>query len=161
MEFSDYLAVQNLVYSYPYLLDAGDFDGVGQLFKHATVYSAGIILADKDPVAFAKSFSDWVVTSPDGTPRTRHYISNLIIEQTAPGCALARSYVTVLQQTDTLPLQPVIGGDYRDSLEKHDGKWRFVERHMGNNLIGTLTSHGRYLDVIVNARANTDFTLAE
>ena len=161
MEFNDYLAVQNLVYSYPYLLDAGEFEAVGQLFRHATVYSAGLVLADKDPVAYTKSFRDWVITYPDGTPRTRHYISNLIIEETAPGRVIARSYVTVLQQTDTLPLQPVIGGDYRDYLEKHDGEWRFVERHMGNNLIGTLTSHGRHLEVIMNSRANLDFSLSK
>ena len=51
-------------------------------------------------------------------------------------------------------LRAVIGGDYRDTVEKRDGRWRFVERHMANDLIGDLTAHGRALDVIRPSRAN-------
>lgn len=32
MTGDDYFAIQNLLFSYPYLLDSGDFDGVGELF---------------------------------------------------------------------------------------------------------------------------------
>ena len=154
MTGDDYFAIQNLLFSYPFLLDSGDFDGVGELFRDATVYSGGALMADKDPAAVASSFRDWVITYPDGTPRTRHFLANVIIEPDGPDRAVVRSYVMVFQQTDSLPLQPVIGGDYRDVVEKADGRWRFVERRMGNDLIGNLTSHGRNLGTINPSRAN-------
>ena len=154
MTGDDYFAIQNLLFSYPFLLDSGDFDGVGELFRDATVYSGGALMADKDPAAVASSFRDWVITYPDGTPRTRHFLANVIIEPDGPDRAIVRSYVMVFQRTDSLPLQPVIGGDYRDVVEKADGRWRFVERRMGNDLIGNLTSHGRDLGTINPSRAN-------
>ena len=154
MTGDDYFAIQNLLLSYPFLLDSGDFDGVGELFRDATVYSGGALMADKDPAAVASSFRDWVITYPDGTPRTRHFLANVIIEPDGPDRAIVRSYVMVFQRTDSLPLQPVIGGDYRDVVEKADGRWRFVERRMGNDLIGNLTSHGRDLGTINPRRAN-------
>lgn len=154
MTGEDYFEIQNLLFTYPQLLDAGDFAGVGRLFEHATVYSAGLVMADRDAAAMAASFRDWVITYPDGTPRTRHFISNVIIRPLGEDRAVVTSYVMVFQQTDTLPLQPVIGGDYRDTVRKVDGQWRFVERHMGNNLIGTLTDHGRDLSIVQSTRAN-------
>ena len=154
MTGEDYFEIQNLIFTYPTLLDGGDFDAVGRLFEHAVVYSAGMLIADRDPAALAASFRDWVITYSDGTPRTRHFISNVIIRPKDEGTAVVSSYVMVFQQTDTLPLQPVIGGDYRDTVAKVDGQWRFIERHMGNDLIGTLTDHGRDLRAITPTRAN-------
>jgi 3-phenylpropionate/cinnamic acid dioxygenase small subunit len=153
MDGEDYFAIQNLLHSYPLLLDRGDFDGVGELFAHAIVYSGGGILADHDPKRMAKMFRDWVQTY-DGSPRTRHMISNVIITPDGDGRAIVLSYVMVFQQTDAVPLQPVIGGDYRDTVAKVDGRWRFVERHMGNDLIGNLSGHGRDLATIRPSRVN-------
>ncbi|MBN8839708.1 MAG: nuclear transport factor 2 family protein, partial [Sphingomonadales bacterium] len=68
--------------------------------------------------------------------------------------AIVSSYVMVFQQVPGGVLRPVIGGDYRDTMEKRDGRWRFVERHMANDLIGDLTAHGRAIDVIRPSRAN-------
>jgi len=62
--------------------------------------------------------------------------------------------VLVVQQAPGGPLAPVIGGDYLDTVEKVDGRWIFTERHMGNDLVGDLTRHGRHLDTIVPSRAN-------
>jgi hypothetical protein len=154
MEFEDFRAIQNLVNSYPYLLDAGDFDGVGQLFAHAVIYTDSGLMASRDAAVVAKSYRDFVITYSDGTPRTRHCLCNLIIEPDGPNRAVAKSYVMVFQQTDQLPLQPVIGGDYADRLEKVDGVWRFVERRMSNNQFGLLLAHGRDLSVLKSGRAN-------
>lgn len=154
MDASDFFEIQNLLYSYPYALDRGDFDAVGRLFAHAKVYSGGALMADRDPEAMAASFRDWVLVYPDGTPRTRHMLANVRILPESPTRAVVQSYVMVFQQTDALPLQPVIGGDYRDTLEKVDGTWRFVERIMGNDLVGDLSAHGRDFDTIKPRRAN-------
>jgi hypothetical protein len=150
----DYFAVQNLLFQYPFALDRGDFEAVGQLFAHARVYSGGTLLADRDAGALAAAFRDWVITYPDGTPRTRHMLANVMVVPEGPTRATIRSYVMVFQQAPERPLQPVIGGDYLDHLEKVGGQWRFVERHMGNDLIGDLSAHGRSFDKIHPTRAN-------
>jgi hypothetical protein len=154
MTGEDYFLIQNLVHSYPMLLDRGDFDGVGRLFAHAVVRSGGGIMADRSAEQMAAAFRDWVIVYPDGTPRTRHYIANLIITPDGPDRAIATSYVMVFQETVAVPLQPVIGGDYRDTVARVDGAWRFVERIMGNDLIGNLSGHGRDIATIKRARAN-------
>ena len=154
MDVSDYFAIQNLLFSYPYALDKGDFDAVGALFAHAKVYSGGALMADCDAQAMAASFRDWVLVYPDGTPRTRHLLANVRILPESATRAVVQSYVLVFQQTDDLPLQPVIGGDYRDTVEKVGGEWRFVERIMGNDLVGDLSAHGRDFGTIRPTRAN-------
>jgi len=50
----------------------------------------------------------------------------------------------VFQQTAGFPLQPIIGGDYEDRLQKIDGRWRFIERRIRNDQVGDLSAHGRY-----------------
>ena len=47
----------------------------------------------------------------------------------------------MFQQTDELPLQPIIAGSYTDSFERVDGTWRFVERRMRPTLYGDLSKH--------------------
>lgn len=154
MTVEDYFEIQRLVHTYPYLLDRGDLEGMGRLFADAVVYSGGALMADRSAEAMTAAFRDWLVLYPDGTPRTRHCLSNVIIEPAGEGRAIVRSYVIVFQQADQRPLQAVIGGDYLDTVEKSGGAWRFVERRMGNDLIGDLTAHGRDFGVIRPTRAN-------
>lgn len=154
MTADDYFAIQNILFSYPFALDAGDFDAVGELLGDAVVRSGGAILADRDPAAVAKSFRDWVLTYADGTPRTRHMLANVMIVPEGEGEVRVSSYVMVFQQADDGPLHPVIGGDYLDRLEKIDGRWRIVERTMGNDLVGDLSRHGRDFGTVRPTRAN-------
>ena len=80
---------------------------------------------------------------PDGTPRSKHVITNPIVEVADDGLtATVRSYYTVFQQVDgDFPLQPVINGRYRDEFTKVDGEWRYTRRHMGVEYLGDLSRH--------------------
>ena len=69
MTGEDYFEIQNLIFTYPMLLDGGDFDAVGRLFEHAVVYSAGMLMADRDPAAMAASLPGvLLVPGLDGGP---------------------------------------------------------------------------------------------
>lgn len=144
MTADDYFAIQKLVYSYPYHLDRGELAEMAALFAHADVYMPGMEPVRSNPAGVEKAFRDFLQVYANGTPRTRHLTSNLIIEPDGPDRARATCYVMVFQQTQALPLQPIIGGDYRDRFEKVDGIWRFTERHIGNDLFGDLSAHGKY-----------------
>jgi hypothetical protein len=136
----DLLAIQNLVYRYTWHIDHGDFDAMAALFADAEVtLPAGV--HRNDPEGLAGVFKDYVRLYPDGTPRTRHVTTNLIIEPVSSTVANATSAVTVFQQTEALPLQPIIGTRNFDRFEKVDGQWRFAARRIEVDLLGNLSAH--------------------
>jgi SnoaL-like domain len=117
----------NLLYRYAECIDTGDLAGAAALFEHARLRVDG-----DGTVGAARMLALWkarVVLYPDGTPRTKHVVSNPIIEvdETA-GTASCRSYYTVLQQTDDFPLQTVVTGRYQDQFERVGGQWRYAFR---------------------------------
>lgn len=134
--------IQNLLYRYAELIDAGDYEGIGELFAH------GSISDDKgNPMAtgadaVAKLYHTTTRKYPDGTPKTQHILTNPLVELSDDGLsAECRSRFTVLQQTDVLPLQAVISGAYVDHFDKVDGTWRYTEKRMVMRLFGDLSQH--------------------
>jgi 3-phenylpropionate/cinnamic acid dioxygenase small subunit len=133
--------IEALVYRYAELLDGGDLEGVAALFEHATWTSARANVRGTEAV---RRMYDGVILYDDGTPRTKHVITNLVIEHDDGSThATARSYFTVLQSTDGLPLQPIIAGRYHDRFEQVGGEWRFAEREILPDLYGDLSKHMR------------------
>lgn len=135
-------AIRALIIAYCERLDAGDFDGLAELFAHGAFRSpAGTNLIGKDAV---RSMYDAVVLYPDGTPRTKHVLGSVIIDaDDAAGTGTSRCAFTVFQQVGDTPLQPVLSGRYHDQFERVDGEWRFVERMVLPDLDGDLSRHMR------------------
>jgi hypothetical protein len=134
-------AIENLVYAYAERIDAGDLAGVGHLFRHGRVEAApGVVFEGADQVK--DLFASATRLYDDGTPRTRHVTTNVSVHvDEDAGTASARSYYTVLQQTDELPLQPIISGHYHDTFHRVDGEWCFDRREMFVDLTGDLSHH--------------------
>jgi hypothetical protein len=144
MTFEDYLTIKNLVHRYPQCADKGDFAGVGRLHAHAVMSELGHEPAFHAEGAekFEQIYTSTVRRFPErNSPRTRHLIGNVIIEDDGPDRARAVSYVVVFQQTDKLPLQPIIAGTYFDRYGKVDGEWRLIERIEDMELVGDLSEH--------------------
>lgn len=143
---SDEQAIANLVLSYAERVDAGDFEGVGALFADATYRVA---VGDTELVVGAalevtRQMHEFVQVHADGTPRTRHQTTNLIIEVDEDGMsATCRSSYCVLQVVASV-LQPIIVGRYHDSFAKVDGAWRFTDRLVFTDLSGNLSGHLRH-----------------
>jgi 3-phenylpropionate/cinnamic acid dioxygenase small subunit len=132
-----------LIHDYAERLDAGDLDGVAALFEHATWGSPGRGEPLRGSAEVRRGY-DGVILHEDGTPSTKHVISNVTVDMDdGADTAGARSYFTVLQARPDLPLQPIIAGRYRDRFERVDGAWRFAERLIITDLIGDLSRHLR------------------
>jgi hypothetical protein len=143
MTFSDdYVAVLNLVYRYPELIDSGDFEGIGHLFAHATIHT-GDGAACVGAAAIQEMYEQNTRRYPDtGTPHTRHVITNPIIEiDSSAGTAVCRSYVVVFQQVDDFPLQPVWTNRYEDRFRRVDDAWRFESKTMFEHMPGNVSRH--------------------
>jgi len=138
-----YREIENLIYLYAERIDAGDLEGVAELFADAQI----LALDQEDGVrgyeeVLAMYRSSCRVYEQTGTPCTKHVTTNVIIEvDEAHHRAMARSYFTVFQAVDGFPLQPIIAGRYHDRFEKTGDGWRFRERKMLPELYGDLSQH--------------------
>lgn len=121
------IAITNLLYRYAELIDAGDLAGTAALFARARVLVGDRLLEGAAPMEAL--WRDVVRIYPCGTPRTKHVITNPIVEvDEDAGTATCRSYYTVLQATADLPLQVIGAGRYHDTFVRSDGQWHFATR---------------------------------
>ena len=135
-------AITNLLYRYAELMDAGQLEEVAAMFSHARVtLSGGKVVEGAAPML--EQWRAFVRIHPCGTPRTRHVITNPIVEiDEAAGTASCRSVYTVFQQTPELPLQAIASGRYHDTFERVEGIWRFATRDYSMlDYIGDLSQH--------------------
>jgi hypothetical protein len=142
----DRLAVTELLYRYAELIDAGDFDGVGQLLARATFGGTGpqgVSGAEKIAKLFAMTTRRYI--DHGNTPRTRHLVLNPIVELSPERTATSRSTFCVVQHTETVPLQPIVVGRYFDafSCDPEDGPagWYFTERKVEVEMVGDIAAH--------------------
>ncbi len=134
--------IANLVFHYAELIDLGDFESVGRLFAHGHVTTNLDPTERKGAAGMQTQLEEWTRRYADGTPRTKHLTTNLIIEVDEEAVtARCRSYYCVLQQTDSLPLQPIAACRYHDEFRRIDGTWRFAHRHYLNDLVGDVSAH--------------------
>jgi SnoaL-like protein len=138
----DWHAIETLIMTYAERVDLGDFAGVADLFDGATYRSAlgDDVMVQEGRDAVLNTFETLVRRYPDGTPRTKHVTTNVMVEVDGD-TATARSYYTVMQQTEVLALQPIICGRYHDAFAKQGGAWCFTDRLIFSDLIGDLSQH--------------------
>lgn len=133
--------IANLIATYAFLVDDGRFAELGDLLADAE-FTLGTTTVH-GPREIEELAHRVLRTFDDGTPRTRHVTTNVLIEIDPENhdTARSRSYYTVLQQTPDFPLQPIACGHYRDRFERRDGAWRFVRRVVTTDLGGDLSHH--------------------
>ena len=136
-------AVTKLIYTYAERIDAGDFAGVAEIFAHATLTFEGFGDAVAGPAAIEALYTRTARRYEDGTPRTKHVMTNVMVDVADDGeSAASRSYFTVLQAVPgELALQPVIAGRYRHTYARVDGRWRVATMHITIDLKGDLGHH--------------------
>lgn len=144
---SSAVSITNLLYRYAELMDSGDLDGAAGLFAHARIKADPQGTVVMDSAGILGLWRGLVVIHADGTPRTKHVITNPILDiDDVAGTATCRSYYTVLQQTDDVALQVIAAGRYHDSFERVDGVWRFSFRDYSMfDLKGDLRDHLRVI----------------
>jgi len=121
------IAIPNLLYRYAELFDAGEFEQVAHMFDHGGVVVDGQLIVGAENIG--AMWNKFVFRYEDGTPKTRHLITNPIIELADDGQgATCRSQWTVLQALNDLPLQVIGSGRYHDEFGLVGDEWAFVRR---------------------------------
>jgi 3-phenylpropionate/cinnamic acid dioxygenase small subunit len=138
--YEDKLEVTELLYRYAELIDAGDFDGVGELLGR------GEFMGVAGAPAIAELFASTTRRFPEhgNTPRTRHLVLNPIVDIDG-GRATARSTFVVVQHVPggpvIVPLQPIVVGRYADVFARDENGWYFTERKVAVEMVGNVSDH--------------------
>ncbi len=140
---SDRAEAAELLARYAEAIDAGDFAAVGALLGDAVVEDGE---GNRIASGAAEVEALYVATTrrhADGTPRTAHVITNVIVEAVpdAPDELEMRSRFTVLQGTERLGLQPIVVGRYVDRVRRAGDGWRFARRRMIPERWGDVGDH--------------------
>jgi 3-phenylpropionate/cinnamic acid dioxygenase small subunit len=140
--WESYHAITTLLYRYAEYMDAADFDAVAELFADAVLTNEGVDGEVRGGAAIGRLYRRTNRVHDDGTLRTRHVTTNVIVDiDEEADNASARSVFVVFQQTPTLPLQPIVTGRYRDRFVRTDGTWRFAQRHIVVDHVGDVREH--------------------
>jgi 3-phenylpropionate/cinnamic acid dioxygenase small subunit len=151
MGWESHRDIERLLYLYAKYVDAAQWDEVGRLFRHAEVRTSGGDDVVRGEAAVVEQWSSSNKVHADGTLRTRHLITNVMIDiDEQAGTATAESYFMSFQATDRIPLQPIVGGRYRDRFRRIDAVWWFVERFIQVDQLGDLSDN---LNVILEAES--------
>jgi len=131
--------VRRLLAEYVHNLDYGKTSENADLLANAKFKIIDTIVTGRDETErFLKTNLQY---HEDGTPRTWHSVSNILIDIDSPVSAKASSYFTVHQEVPGLPLQPIVTGRYIDTFELHDGAWRYASREIEPRLFGDVSHH--------------------
>ena len=139
---SDQITISNLIYKYARLIDLGDFDGIGALFKQGKIVfkDSGQTTEISGSKGIKELYEKTTRLYDGGTPRTHHATTN-ITQDIDSNFAYTFSYFTVFQQLENLPLQPIIAGSYEDTFRLEDDEWHFQIREIKVSLVGDISQH--------------------
>jgi 3-phenylpropionate/cinnamic acid dioxygenase small subunit len=141
--------IENLLYTYAERIDAGDLDGVAELFTHGRILGQEngppeTVFVGREGVRALYEMATRIYEDT-GTPKSKHLTTNARIEvDEEGGTATARTSYLVTQATDSLPLQVIITGHYHDTFHRIDGRWWFEDRTMFIDQTGDLSHHLKF-----------------
>ncbi len=141
-------AIENLLYRYAEAVDAGDFATVGALFSEGRY---GMVGGDavRGARAVERLMDQTVRCYDDGTPRTRHLTSNVIVDLSeGRDRAQVRSCFTVFQSVSGGAPEVIVLGRYFDVFERAAAGWRFCERRIRIDQVGDLSAHLKRPEVL-------------
>ncbi|CAE6843452.1 hypothetical protein R69746_07029 [Paraburkholderia aspalathi] len=122
------------------LNDAGEHQALAAMFTET-----GTFARPTDPDNFVQGRDTIFVFFRDRPARrTRHIMTNILVEVESAERAHAHSLVTLFvgpEKSETLQCDAVLVGDFHDRLEKVGDRWLFAERR-GNLTFKSELSHG-------------------
>jgi hypothetical protein len=133
-------AIKRIIYRYCTGIDSGQLDKTAQLFTHGTWF-----LNPDQPIAGFKAVSEFLnnnVMLYDGVPKTRHCVSNTVVDLDEDlRSARAQSNVIVYQTVQPRMPEIIFQGGYKDTFHQIEGVWFFNERHICTDGIGDMSRH--------------------
>ncbi|HEY2302531.1 MAG TPA: nuclear transport factor 2 family protein [Acidimicrobiales bacterium] len=142
MTWESHRDIERLMFRYARSVDLAQWEELGRLFAHGRVRATTSDDVASGATEVANLWASVNKVHGDGTLRTRHLLTNIMIEiDEDGGTATAESYFMVFQATDRTPLQPIAGGRYTDQFRRRDGMWCFEEKFIHVDQVGNVADH--------------------
>jgi 3-phenylpropionate/cinnamic acid dioxygenase small subunit len=142
MTWESHRDIERLMFRYARSVDLAQWDELGRLFTHGQVRATTSDDVATGATEVANLWAGVNKVHSDGTLRTRHLLTNIMIDiDEDAGTAVAESYFMVFQATDITPLQPIAGGRYTDQFRRRDGVWWFEEKFIHVDQVGNVADH--------------------
>jgi hypothetical protein len=133
--------IEALLHEYARRIDDGDFAGVGLLFERGRILDDRGRVVAEGATPVQALFETTTRRFDDGTPRTQHLTTNVVID-VDPGEDRARGrYYLTEHQAGEGTLAPIVGGRYDDRFAANEDGWHFIERAMHVRIIGDVSRH--------------------
>ena len=132
--------IENLIYRYAELIDEGSITSIGKLLSQAQFIGPDGEVHAQGSEAIERVYAAFTRIYEDGTPLSHHITTNVQVKVEGDRAG-ARSYFTVLQATELLPLQAVMAGRYGDEFACDKSGWYFTSRQIIPRLSGDLSQH--------------------
>jgi hypothetical protein len=127
---------------YADLVDEGKFDQVADLLGDCTIDISGEggSLSGRDRIY--QMFASRYRIYSDGTPRTSHHITNVVVD-VGDSCtsATSRCRYVVFQVTTPMNLAVIAAGRFHDYFALTTRGWRLTHRDIFRDLVGDLSGH--------------------
>lgn len=125
--------IEGLLHLYAELMDDGRFADAAELFTDAQIQRSGPDGPEITPGTGLLEY--WTARVPlheDGTPRTKHVISNVVVDvDEAAGTASSRCYYTILRPDPQGGVRIASSGRYHDRFTRDGQQWRWAFRDYG------------------------------
>ena len=142
MTWESHRDIERLIFRYVRSVDLAQWDELGRLFTYARVRASTSDDVASGATEVANLWAGVNKVHSDGTLRTRHLLTNIMIDiDEDEGTATSESYFMVFQATDLTPLQPIAGGRYTDQFRRRDGVWWFEEMFIQVDQVGNVADH--------------------
>ena len=142
MTWESHRDIERLMFRYARSVDLARWDELGELFAHGQVRASTSDDVSRGAAEVANLWASVNKVHADGTLRTRHLLTNIMIDiDEHQGTATAEAYFMVFQATDRIPLQPIAGGRYTDRFRRVDGIWWFDDRYIQVDQEGDLSDY--------------------
>lgn len=134
--------IGKLFYRYAYGIDAGDFGGVAEMFKNASIHGGQGELLAKGCDQIEKFYEQIIIIYPDtGTPKTQHVVSNILIESETKDLVTARANYSVFQKLKNGKIEAIICGQYHSSFVPGENGWEFSQHQTQALMVGDMSNH--------------------
>jgi 3-phenylpropionate/cinnamic acid dioxygenase small subunit len=135
--------ISNLLFQYAEYIDDGQLELAADMFSHAQIK----ISSQKDQfIGKDEILALWkkiIILYPCGTPRTKHVITNPIIQiDELSGLAKVKSYFNVFQPDQNQVIRLILSGRYYDEFQLQNEKWVWSHRDYTHiDFAGDLSLH--------------------
>lgn len=120
--------ISNLLFEYAEYIDDGKLELAASLFEHAQIKISNepVMIGHEALLALWKKI---LIIYPCGTPKTKHVVTNPIIDINESGThACVKSYFNVFQPDQNQNIRLILSGRYHDEFSFKNKKWVWSQR---------------------------------